>query len=161
MKKYLIIFASALLCILLMQCKKEELITPEDEASLVINNINLLRRKGCYCGNDYMPPVPVLSLNSQLQNAANGHARDMVQKNYFDHLSPEGGTPAERVSNSGYKGSFISENLGRGYLHADQVITAWKNSLSHCRAMMDAKSKEAGVGMAQNYWVVTFGRPLN
>lgn len=161
MKKYLIIFASALLCILLMQCKKEELITPEDEASLVINNINLLRKKGCYCGNDYMPPVPVLSLNSQLQNAANGHARDMVQKNYFDHLSPEGGTPAERVSNSGYKGSFISENLGRGYLHADQVITAWKNSLSHCRAMMDAKSKEVGVGMAQNYWVVTFGSPLN
>lgn len=132
---------------------------PEDEASLVINNINLLRQNGCYCGNDYMPPVPVLSLNSQLQNAATRHAMDMVQKNYFDHLSPEGGTPAERVSNAGYKGSFSAENLGRGYLRADQVVSAWKNSVSHCKAMMDAKSKEAGVGTFQNYWVVTFGSP--
>lgn len=159
MKKYQIIFASALLCILLIQCKKEELTVPEDEVSLVINQINLLRKSGCKCGNDYMPPVPGLSLNGQLQNAATSHAMDMVQKNYFDHLSPEGGTPAERVLNAGYKGNFNAENLGRGYLHADQVVTAWKNSVSHCKAMMDAKSKEAGVGMAQNYWVATFGRP--
>jgi uncharacterized protein YkwD len=161
MKKYPIIFASALLCILLMQCKKEELTIPEDEVSLVINNINLLRKNGCQCGNDYMPPVPVLSLNDQLQDAATGHARDMVQKNYFDHLSPEGGTPAERVSNAGYKGSFSAENLGKGYLRADQVVVAWKNSVSHCKAMMNANSKEAGAGMDQNYWVVTFGSPLN
>ncbi|AOM79510.1 CAP domain-containing protein [Pedobacter steynii] len=161
MKKYPIIFASALLCILLMQCKKEELTIPEDEVSLVINKINLLRQNGCHCGNEYMPPVPALSLNGDLQNAATGHARDMVQKNYFDHLSPEGGTPAERVLNAGYKGNFRAENLGRGYLLADQVVTAWRNSVSHCRAMMDAKSKEAGVGMDQNYWVVTFGSPMN
>ncbi|MNW09782.1 Cysteine-rich secretory protein family protein [compost metagenome] len=83
----------------------------------------------------------------------------MVQKNYFDHLSPEGSTPAERVLNAGYKGNFRAENLGRGYLRADQVVKAWKNSVSHCRAMMDAKSKEAGAGMAQNYWVVTLGSP--
>ncbi|MNQ86561.1 Cysteine-rich secretory protein family protein [compost metagenome] len=104
-----------------------------------------------------MPPVPKLAINNQLQNAAVAHAKDMAQKNYFDHLSPEGGTPEERVVNAGYSGEFRSENLAKGYSRADEVVAAWKNSVSHCKAMMDAKSKEAGAGTAQNYWVVTFG----
>ena len=84
----------------------------------------------------------------------------MAQQNYFDHLSPDGGNRAERASSAGYKGDFRAENLAKGYSEVDLVITAWKNSVSHCKAMMDAKSKEAGAGMAQNYWVVTFGSPL-
>lgn len=160
MKKYLGIFAAMLLFILLVQCKKDELALPEQDINLVISKINALRQSGCNCGTTYMPPVPDLSLNNQLQNAANAHANDMAQRNYFDHLSPEGGTPEERTLNAGYTGDFRAENLAKGYSQADQVIAAWKNSVSHCKAMMDAKSTEAGVGMEQNYWVVTFGSKL-
>ncbi|MDQ0637356.1 uncharacterized protein YkwD [Pedobacter sp. W3I1] len=160
MKKYLIMLAGILLCVLLMQCKKDEIKKPESNVSLLINQINLLRQSGCNCGTEYMAPVPDLSLNNQLQNAAIAHAKDMAQQNYFDHLSPDGGTPAERALNAGYKGDFRAENLAKGYSEVDLVITAWKNSVSHCKAMMDAKSKEAGAGMVQNYWVVTFGSPL-
>lgn len=159
MKKLVTMFAGILLCILLLQCKKDEVAEPENEVTMVIHKINLLRQSGCNCGMEYMPVVPNLSFNSQLQNAAMAHANDMAQRNYFDHLSPEGGTPAERVLNAGYNGNFRAENLAWGYDRADQVVTAWKNSISHCKAMMDAKSKEAGVAMAQNYWVVTFGNP--
>lgn len=160
MKKYLIMFAGMLFCVLLAQCKKDEIAMPESDVNLVIAKINLLRQSGCNCGTAYMPPVANLSLNIQLQNAAIIHAKDMAQQNYFDHLSPEGGTPAERALNAGYTGDFRAENLAKGYSQAEQVIAAWKNSVSHCKAMMDASSKEAGVGMSHNYWVVTFGTPL-
>jgi len=160
MKKCLNVFVCILLCILFAQCKKDEVAAPENDVNLVIAKINLLRQSGCNCGTVYMPPVANLSLNIQLQNAAITHAKDMARQNYFDHLSPEGGTPAERALNAGYTGDFRAENLAKGYSQADQVIAAWKNSVSHCKAMMDANSKEAGVGMSHNYWVVTFGNPL-
>ncbi|SDG23870.1 Cysteine-rich secretory protein family protein [Pedobacter terrae] len=160
MNKYLILSGGMLLFVLLTQCKKDEITTPENNVSLLISRINLLRQSGCNCGTEYMAPVPSLSSNNQLQNAATMHAKDMAEQNYFDHLSPNGVTPAERAIEAGYKGDFRAENLARGYLEVDQVINAWKISVSHCKAMMDAKSKEIGAGMTQNYWVVTFGSSL-
>jgi uncharacterized protein YkwD len=160
MNKYLIVFGVTLLSVLSVQCKKDEITAPENTLALLVIKINQIRQKGCNCGAEYMAPVPVLSLNNQLQTAAIMHAKDMAEQNYFDHLSPDGGTPAERATSVGYKGDFRAENLARGYGQVDQVINAWKNSVSHCKAMMDAKSKEAGAGTVQNYWVVTFGTSL-
>lgn len=157
MKNGLIICWFLLLGILLVQCKKDEVVQPKNEVLLLVDKINLLRQSGCNCGTEYMPPVAPLSVNMSLQTAASMHAKDMAQKNYFDHLSPEGGTPEERVDNASYTGEFRSENLAKGYSRADEVVAAWKSSTSHCKAMMDARSNEAGAGMAQNYWVVTFG----
>ncbi|WP_082458608.1 CAP domain-containing protein [Pedobacter sp. Leaf216] len=163
MKNYLVkiclIFCGLMTCLLLANCKKDDVPIPENKANSVIDGINLLRQSGCNCGTESMPPVPLLKLNTFLQDAAQTHARDMAQKNYFDHFSPEGTSPNERAAAAGYPGIFISENLAKGYNNADQVLTAWKNSVSHCKAMMDAKNREAGMGTAQNYWVVTFGAP--
>lgn len=160
MKKYLIVPVIVLLSGLLVQCKKDAVAGPDDEATLLIGKINMLRQKGCNCGTLYMPPVPPLSLNSQLQGAAVNHAKDMAERNYFDHLSPEGINPDERALTAGFKGNFRGENLAKGYNLPEEVITAWKNSTSHCQAMMDAKSKQAGAGTSQNYWVVMFGGAL-
>lgn len=161
MEKYLlkikVTFTGILLCVLMIQCKKETLPVPDNDLNLLLNKINLLRQSGCNCGSDYMPPVPNLTLNNFLQHAALAHAKDMAQRNYFDHLSPEGTSPNERAVSAGYTGVFMSENLARGYGNADQVIAAWKTSVSHCKAMMDATSSEAGGGEAQNYWVISFG----
>ncbi|QIL38997.1 CAP domain-containing protein [Pedobacter sp. HDW13] len=157
MKNWSIVFLFLLSGTLLIQCKKDEVIQPGNEVILLVDKINLLRQSGCNCGVEYMPPVPNLAINNQLQNAAVAHAKDMAQRNYFDHLSPEGVSPDERAVSAGYKGNFIAENLAKGYSRTDEVVAAWKNSVSHCKAMMDAKSKEAGAGMAQNYWIVTFG----
>ncbi|WP_145859298.1 CAP domain-containing protein [Pedobacter suwonensis] len=159
MNRYSTMFAVVLLCVLFVQCKKDGITGPVNSLASLVNKINLIRQRGCNCGVEYMPPVADLSVNNQLQNAAIIHATDMAEQNYFDHLSPDGGTPAERATSAGYKGDFRAENLAKGYGEADQVINAWKNSVSHCKAMMDAKSKEVGVGTAKNYWVVTFGSP--
>ncbi len=163
MKKYLHQLKATstviLISLLLLHCKKEEVPVPDSGLNQLIDKINLLRQSGCNCGADYMPPVQTLTSNRALQTAALAHANDMAQKNYFDHVSPGGSSPNERALAAGYNGTFISENLAKGYGNADQVITAWKNSVSHCKAMMDAQIKEAGAGEAQNYWAISFGTP--
>ena len=154
-----LLFGCLLLCTLFVACKKDEMLVPQNDADQVLEKINLLRQTGCNCGTDYMPPVVPLLLNVQLENAALAHTKDMAQRNYLDHVSPEGNTPQERAVSAGYKGDFKTENIGRGYVNADEVMAAWKNSVSHCKAMMDAASKEAGAGFSRNYWAVSFGTP--
>jgi len=155
-----LIIACILSCVLFMRCKKDEVVPPQQDYHLVLEKINSLRQSGCNCGTDYMPSVAPLSLNIQLENAAMAHAKDMDLRNYFDHVSPEGTNPEERAIRAGYKGIIKGENLGKGYLHSDEVINAWKNSVSHCKAMMDANSNETGIGFSENYWAISFGASL-
>lgn len=155
-----LIITCILSCVLLMRCKKDEMVPQQQDFHLVLEKINSLRRSGCTCGTDYMPPVAPLSLNVQLENAAMDHAKDMDLRNYFDHVSPEGTNPEERAIRAGYNGIIKGENLGKGYVNSDEVINAWRNSVSHCKAMMDANSHEAGVGFSRNYWAISFGASL-
>lgn len=154
------IYPYILICLLFTGCKKSEITPPQNDLNLLLQKINSLRQSGCNCGTEFMPPVAPLSSNTLLDNAATAHAIDMVQRSYFDHVSPDGNTPEERAKLAGYTGNVKAENLGKGYVNSDQVISAWKNSISHCKVMMDPNSKEAGVGFNRNYWVAVFGNPL-
>jgi len=149
-----------LFCVLFLSCKKPEVVPPPNDMNLLLQKINVLRQSGCNCGSDYMPQVAPLAENALLDNAAAVHTKDMDQRNYFEHVSPDGTTPQERAILSGYKGHVKAENLGKGYTNSDQVLNAWKNSVSHCKAMMDGHSTEAGIGFSRNYWAVSFGNPL-
>jgi len=155
-----LIFRFLVCFVLLLSCKKSETLPQQNDLKLLLQEINLLRQTGCNCGTDYMPPVRPLQPSAVLDNAAMVHAKDMDQRSYFSHISPEGTTPEERVMQAGYMGNIKGENLGKGYTNSDQVINAWKNSVSHCKAMMDANTEEAGVGFSRNYWAVSFGNPL-
>ena len=107
-----------------------------------------------------MPPVHILTWNDTLEVAAGRHARDMRDKNYLEHISPDGVSPIQRTMEAGYTGNYVGENIGRGYSNINQVMTAWKNSESHCKAMMDSLYYEMGAARADQYWVQEFGRPL-
>ena len=48
--------------------------------------------------NDLPPLLP----NLQLQQAAQNHAKDMVERDYFSHFTPEGGSYIDRIKASGY-----------------------------------------------------------
>jgi uncharacterized protein YkwD len=150
---------SLLISICFSGCKKDETDISENNGGKLLELINQLRHSGCNCGADYMPPVASLLLNRELEVAAKAHAQDMDQRNYLNHLSPEGTTPAERVEKTGYRGHFRAENIGRGYAHPEEILTAWKNSVSHCKAMMDGACTEAGIGFSRNYWEASFGYP--
>jgi uncharacterized protein YkwD len=142
---------------LLASCKKQA----ADQGRLLpemTDTVNELRSRGCRCGADSMPPVSPLTWNAQLASAAAEHATDMYVNNYFSHISPQGTSPIQRAQQAGYTGSYVGENIAKGYTTINDVMLAWKNSEAHCKAMMDTLYKEFGAYEYNGYWVQEFGR---
>jgi len=107
---------------------------------------------------------PVAELN-YLVEAANQHAREMIQLGYFSHTSPTPGQerPKSRIEHSGGWDLSIAENLYRSAgvpeeeLVAD-VISAWMNSPGHRDNLFNSKFNSMGVGVARlgkDEWAIT------
>jgi hypothetical protein len=56
--------------------------------------------------------LPPLALNKQLLAAASLHGRDMFDRLYYSHVTPEGITPMERIAATGYQALTEDETLG-------------------------------------------------
>lgn len=85
-----------------------------------------------------------LSLNSQLSQAAIGKGNDMLAKNYWSHISPDGTTPWVFIKNTGYNYTYAGENLARGYTTSEDVVNAWMNSQTHKENMLSSKYTDVG-----------------
>jgi uncharacterized protein YkwD len=155
---YLIVLLMSL--ILLAGCSADEdsVIRKEDLRTELLAAVNELRADGCLCANDYMPPVQALTWNDTLQKAADNHARDMYTNRYFSHLSQDGTPPIGRAMKVGYHGEYVGENIARGYQYIPDVMQAWRESESHCKAMMDTLYNEMGASEVGGYWVLDLGR---
>ena len=156
--RFVLCLACCLPAVLPIACKKETALPESRLLPEMVDSVNLLRSKGCRCGTDSMPPVPPLTWNAQLGTAAAAHAKDMYLNNYFSHISPQGSSPIQRAQQAGYTGSYVGENIGRGYKTISEVMLAWQLSEAHCRAMMDTLYKEMGASQYSEYWVQEFGR---
>jgi uncharacterized protein YkwD len=102
--------------------------------------------------------------NEQLRAAARAHSLDMGTRNYFDHNTPEGTTPFQRIAAAGYTGSPQGENIAAGNATAAATMTQWMNSPGHCRNIMNPQYRALGVGYARvagsrytHYWTQNFG----
>ncbi len=58
-----------------------------------------------------------LTLNEPLSLVARAHARDMVQRGYMAHVSPEGTTPADRILRAGIAWTACAENIAGDPTH--------------------------------------------
>ncbi len=113
--------------------------------------------------------------NIFLSKAALGHARDMWDRGYFSHISPEGETFADRITESGYlevsdaecgcttncicqPEYAIGENIAQGQMTPDQAVADWMNSGPHKQNILSANYNETGIGIFGNVWVQTFGK---
>ncbi|GAA0556607.1 CAP domain-containing protein [Chitinophaga japonensis] len=143
---------------LLYGCKKDMGVAAPWQTGM-LEAVNRLRLSGCRCGADSMPPVAPLAWNDTLAAAADLHVKDMYAKQYFDHIAPDGSSPLQRAMRAGYSGTYVGENIGRGYTSVSGVMQAWQDSGEHCRAMMDSLYKEMGAATFRGYWVQEFGRP--
>jgi uncharacterized protein YkwD len=150
-----------LLLVHLSGCVEHDVPDHSISASLMLSEINNVRVKGCKCGSDALPPVHELKPDRILLEAANSHANDMHQREYFGHISPEGSSPVSRAQRAGYTGQYVGENIARGYKPASEVVAAWVQSESHCRALMDPLYSEAGAARVGDYWVLDLGKPLD
>lgn len=130
------------------------------EQKYMLDQVNKLREKGCYCGREYMPPVKTLSWNETLYTSAYRHAKDMYNRHYFSHYSLEGYDVGTRLDRIGYKWQIAGENLGEGQRNFEEVFRDWKKSPEHCRMIMEPRVEEMGVAHYGKYWVQHFGLPL-
>lgn len=88
-----------------------------------------------------------LKENSLLNEAAYLKAKDMIEKDYFAHYSPEGITPWHWLKKSGYNYMLAGENLAIGFLEPEQVHLAWMNSSSHKRNILNPNFQEIGIAV--------------
>jgi len=89
--------------------------------------------------------------NSKLDKAARMKAEDMVQKQYFSHISPQGLTPWYWFLQSGYNYKYAGENLAIGFYDSSEAFNAWFNSPSHRENMLNKNYKEVGTAVLQGY----------
>jgi uncharacterized protein YkwD len=99
-----------------------------------------------------------LRVDGRLSAAARAHSSDMVNRRYFEHNSPDGGTPEERASAAGYS-DYGGENIAYGQGSAAEVVSDWMGSPDHRRNILDCDFTTIGVGLDPRgmYWTQEFG----
>lgn len=91
--------------------------------------------------------VSSLYENPKLDTAAYLKAKDMMEKDYFSHESPEGVSPWHWFKEAGYDYKFAGENLAIGFLDSEEVVQAWMDSPSHRANLLNPNYKEIGIAV--------------
>lgn len=81
--------------------------------------------------------------------AGKAHVDDMAGRNYFNHISPEGWTPDQRMVLTGARGPItaLGENIAAGQPSAQAIMDTWMASPGH-RANILGQFTSVGVGIA-------------
>lgn len=130
----------------------------------VLRLTNGFRAKGGSCGGVAMGPAGVLEWSDQLAASALAHAKDMAERGYFDHVSPEGVRPEERMAKAGWHVMPVGENIAAGQASPAEVVQGWIDSPGHCKNLLNPHYKHLGVAYVyapdtryKHYWVQNFG----
>jgi len=99
-----------------------------------------------------------------LMTSALGHSADMANRQFFDHVNPDGDDPFARMLAAGY-GENGGENIAVGYETLDSVMEGWINSPGHRANLLEPGYVDFGeghnVGLYQGssaiYWTQNFG----
>ena len=107
--------------------------------------------------------LPPLEMDERLYQAARKHAVDMARRDYFSHVSPDGTTPSQRVSDEQYRWVSVAENIAAGYTSVVDVVNGWVNSAGHYRNIRCTRCTRTGIAKVsdptaqwKNYYVQVF-----
>ncbi len=115
-----------------------------------------------------------LKLNAKLMAAAQTHATNMAEKDFFGHSNKDGSKFSGRVKKQGYKYHMVAENIAAGQSSAEQVAYDWLGSAGHRKNIMTCKLKDTGIAVGYQaddkpimgnskpfyyYWVQVFAAP--
>jgi uncharacterized protein YkwD len=94
-----------------------------------------------------------LTAEARLELASQRHSEDMAARSFFEHDTPEGVDPQERILAAGYPASnaFTGENIARGeYSESSpvEIVDSWMHSTGHRENILRAEFTEVGVGVA-------------
>lgn len=117
--------------------------------------------------NDYRAQhgLEPLSIDPNLQAAAEWMSQDMGENAYFSHTDSLGRSPWERMDDFGYDfNTWKGENLAAGYSTAEAVFEGWKNSSGHNSNMLGENYRVMGIAFVHvegspfgYYWSNDFG----
>ncbi len=90
--------------------------------------------------------------HAELDAVARAHSTDMANRHYFNHVSPEGVNPVDRIERGGVDGfTLAAENLGQ----TDEVdptaaiLDGWLASVDHRRNLLAPPFNATGIGIAR------------
>jgi len=142
--------AAAIATVLATPCQNTGL-TPEagDLPALRAAVLCLVNRVRAENGRSPLAP------DARLEAAAEAHSREMVALDYFQHISPSGQTPADRIKAAGYipgltYGYAVGENIAWGTLGLstpEAIVRAWEASPEHLANILEDQYRETGIGV--------------
>lgn len=90
-----------------------------------------------------------LSWNEAAATTARQHSQDMAKRNFFDHSTPDGKTPADRLAANGLSDyRTLGENISAGYSTPIDAHYGWVNSQGHRTNLLNANYTTLGAGVA-------------
>lgn len=106
-----------------------------------------------------------LKLNWEMSRVARIKSQDMINKNYFSHISPTYGSPFSMMEDYGIRFSAAGENIAMGQRTPQEVMNAWMNSSGHRANILNPSYNQIGVGLAKTssgvcYWTQEFIKSL-
>lgn len=90
-----------------------------------------------------------LEANATLAQAAQAKAADMLNNNYWAHVSPDGIQPWSFFVNAGYSYRYAGENLARDFTNPTSAVDAWMASPTHKDNLLSANYREIGIAVVE------------
>jgi uncharacterized protein YkwD len=133
----------------------------------VVRLVNEARAAGADCDSQgVFAPTGPLTMNASLRCAARKHSKDMNDRNFFDHVNPDGEDPFDRIAMAGYGDySQQGENIAGGADSPKATVDGWLESDGHCGNLMSPNYTEIGIGAYEGlgdytyYWTQTLASP--
>lgn len=94
--------------------------------------------------------LPPLQENPELNASAVMKVKDMLAKQYFDHISPSGEEVDGLAEAVGYQFIAIGENLALGNFQDDEtLVQGWMDSPGHRQNILNSRYQEIGLAVLQ------------
>jgi uncharacterized protein YkwD len=101
-----------------------------------------------------------LAADAGLAAVARAHSADMRDRDFFDHVNPDGLDSFDRTERAGLTNA-RAENIAYGQPDAAAVMADWMTSRGHRANILDCELRTLGVGVAQGsggpWWTQLFG----
>jgi uncharacterized protein YkwD len=130
----------------------------------IFKAINIARAQVRKCGDVKLAAVGTVKWHEYLFVESAAHSLDMIDNNYFSHISSDGKDASARLTKEWYPVLVATgENLAKGQLSVKEVVDAWLTSPEHCKVIMNPNFEAMGAACLKsdddvNYWTLLFAK---
>ncbi|WP_462319503.1 CAP domain-containing protein [Marinilabilia sp.] len=135
--------------------------TVEFNQKEMLEMINEARMEKRRCGGSRHDAVKPLQWDEKLANAAQKHADDMANNDFFDHTGSDKSSVVDRIEREKYLWRTVGENVAMGPRSVGEAVQGWLDSPGHCSNIMNGDFTEMGAALSHDgkYWVQVFAAP--